>query len=290
MAVIYLFSAILLVSLNPVWIQLALWGGASSLALIFWQAIFAVLIYSIYALIRDRKLFKISWASIGPLLLLGVAGFFFMALFFTLSLERLSASYTVMIFFSYPIFVLVGNATFFRIRLRRLDILSLVILFFGVIVITRPGAGAVSFLGVMLALGAALAHAFFIVYSHHNLKMMRPLQVSLFVQFGFLIGSIFLLFFIPGGTLIQPAAIRFGFILAVLSSFLGFLLFLNGITGLGAKKAAVYSVVNLPLSLFFSWIFLGELLGSHLLLGLLLIMSGMIIESRSSIKTGNSDS
>lgn len=289
MAAFFLFSAILLVSLNPVWIQLALWDGASSLVLIFWQAIFAVLLYSGFALIRDRKLFRVCRSSVGPLLLLGIAGFFFMALFFTLSLERLSASYTVMLFFSYPFFVLVGNAAVFRIRLRRMDVLSLVILFAGVLVTTRPGAGAVSTLGIMLALGAALAHAFFILYSHHNLQKMRPLQVSMFAQFGFLIGAVFLLLFIPGGTLIQPAAIRYGFILAVLSSFIGFLLFLNGVAGLGAGKAAIYSVVNLPMSLFFSWLFLGELLGFHLLLGLLLILSGMIMESRSSIKLDNSD-
>jgi drug/metabolite transporter (DMT)-like permease len=288
MAVFYLFSSILLVSLNPVWIQLALWGGASSLALIFWQATFAVLLYSGFALIRDRLLFRVSRVGFGRLLLLG-SGFFLMALFFTLSLERLSASYTVMLFFSYPFFVLAGNAAIFRIRLRRLDILSLAILFVGVLIITRPGAGAVSALGVMFALGAALAHAFFILYSHHNLQKMRPLQVSMFVQFGFLAGAILLLFFIPGGTLVQPAAIRYGFILAVLSSFIGFLLFLNGMAGLGAKKAAVYSVINLPLSLFFSWLFLGELLGFHLLFGLLLILSAMILESRSSIKMNNSD-
>ncbi|MBS4032405.1 MAG: DMT family transporter [Clostridiales bacterium] len=289
MAALYLFSAILLVSLNPVWIQLALWGGASSLALIFWQAVFAVLLYSGFALIRHRKLFNVNRASVGPLLLLGIAGFFFMALFFTLSLERLSASYTVMLFFSYPFFVLVGNAAFFRIRLRRLDILSLVILFSGVLVTTRPGAGVVSALGIMLALGAALAHAFFILYSHHNLQKVRPLQVSMFVQFGFLVGAAFLLLFIPEGALLQPAAIGYGFILAVLSSFFGFLLFLNGVAGLGARKAAVYSVVNLPMSLFFAWLFLGELLGLHLLLGLILILSGIIIESRSSIEAGNSD-
>lgn len=283
MAVIYLFSAILLVSLNPIWIQLALWEGASSLALIFWQAVFAVLLYSGLALIRDRKLFIVSRTSVSRLLLLGIAGFFFMALFFTLSLERLSASYTVMLFFSYPFFVLIGNAAFFHIKLRSVDILSLVTLFTGVLVTTRPGTSAVSVLGVILALGAALAHAFFILYSDHNLKTIRPLQVSVFVQFGFLAGAIFLLPFIPGGTLLQPAAIRYGLILAILSSFIGFLLFLNGVAGLGAKKAAVYSVVNLPLSLFFSWLFLGELLGLHLLLGLLLILTGIILESRSSV-------
>ena len=277
MSALLLFMAIILVSLNPVWIQLALWEGSSPLALIFWQAVFAASLFLLYAL-WQRRLFSVKKGLHWPLLSLGL-GFFLMALCFTLSLQRLSASYTVMLFFSYPFFVLLGNALLFKAQLTRSAIVALLVLFSGVLVITWPQGGPEDGLGILLALGAALAHAYFILFSGRNAKHVSSLQVAMFAQFGFFAAALLLAPFLSGPVLMNPAGMKFGLILAVLSSFIGFIMFVYGVAGLGANRAALFSVSNLPLSLLFSWLFLADTPGTRLLLGFVIILAGLLLEA-----------
>ena len=284
MSVVYLFIAIVLVSLNPVWIQLALWDGSSPLGLIFWQGLSAALLFTIYAVVKRRSLFVLHKKQTLRLLILGSLGFFLMALCFTLSLERLNPSYTIMLFFSYPFFVLAGNALFYRTKLTRLEALSLMVLFAGILVITWPQGRPGTVFGIILALLAALAHAFFILYSGHNLKTIGPLQVAMFAQYGFFLATILLLPFVGIRALFVPAGIIYGAILALLSSFIGFILFLKGISGLGVNRAALFSVLNLPLSLLFSLLILGDHPTGHLLIGFLLILLGMLQIGRASCR------
>jgi len=112
--------------------------------------------------------------------------------------------------------------------------------------------------------------------------------VAMFAQFGFLLGALPLLLFLPSSVLLFLPAILFAFIMAFLSSFAGFILFMQGIAVLGAKRAAIYSVANLPLSLLFTSIFLDEHLPLSLLPGILLIMTGMVLESKGSVFRGKS--
>lgn len=284
-----LFFSIVLVSLNPVWIQLALWGGASPLAVTFWQACFAALIYTCYGLWR-RHLFILPKPLKIRLLAVGAFAFFLMALFFALSLERLNASYTVMLFFSYPFFVLLGNALLFRVKLTYTAVLSLFVLFGGVLVITAPAGRPENYLGIALALGAAVAHAMFILYSGHFTKTVPPLQVAMYVQYGYMAASVCLLPLISRKALFAASGIVFGLTLAVLSSFVGFIFFMKGVSGLGANRAALYSVANLPLSLVFVWAILKDAPGGRLFYGFLLILAGLLLEALSSGRKSNATS
>lgn len=282
MDAVLLFISVILVSFNPVWIQLALWGGTSPLALTFWQAAFAAAIYTVYALLQ-RTLFTLDRDNILRLMLVGVS-FFLMVFGFSLSLERLSASYTIMLFFSYPLFVLAGNMLIFREKLSRPAIYSLISLLIGVLIITWPQGRPESIAGMVLALGAAVAHAVFIISTGRYTQKLPPLQVAMFAQYGFFTAALVLLPYMSGAALLNPAGLRYGFILAFISSFVGFVLFIKGVAGLGASKAALFSVANLPLSLLFSWLFLNDAPGKRLLAGLLFIGTGIFLESRTTTK------
>lgn len=287
MAAFFLFCSVALVSLNPVWIQLALWGGAAPTALIFWQALLSATLYTIYAIVIKRDLFQLSKQQVWRLLLLGVT-FFLMALFYTLSLQHLNASYSVMLFFSYPFFVLLANTLIYKMKLSWTQLISLVILLAGVVVITWPQGIAGSFTGIVFAMLAAVAHATFIIYSGHNLKNISSLQVAMFAQFGFFAASLFLLPTLTLSSLALPVGVIYGSFLALLSSFLGFILFLKGVAGLGANRAALYSVSNLPLSLLFVWLILGDAPSGRLFLGFVLILAGLLVDTASGIVKSNS--
>jgi drug/metabolite transporter (DMT)-like permease len=285
LSVLLLLVSVVLVSLNPIWIQKALWGGASPLALTFWQAFFAVLFYGLVVARRFRSVLPGRRPAI-RFLLTGCA-FFLMALSFSLSQQRLSASFTVMIFFSYPLFVLTGNALIFRERLSRPAVLALLLVFSGVLVTTWPSGRPESMAGIILALVAALSHAVFITATGRHTRSASPLQVSVWAQLGFLASSLLLIPWLPVTVLFQPAGILFGLILAFLSSLLGFLLFVKGIEGLGANRASLITVLNLPLSLLFARIFLGETAGPRLIAGLALILGGLLLESLSTAFLNN---
>ena len=124
-----------------------------------------------------------------------------------------------------------------------------------------------------------MAQAYFILFSGRYAKDVSSLQVAMFAQFGFFAAALLLLPFLSAPVLINAAAMKFGLILAVLSSFIGFILFVYGVAGLGANRAALFSVINLPLSLVFSWIFLDDAPGTRLLLGFVLILAGLLLEA-----------
>lgn len=282
MAALFLFCSVALVSLNPVWIQWALWGGALPMALIFWQGLVSAALYTIYAVAMRRDLFQLAKQQLWQLLLLG-GTFFLMALFYTLSLQHLNASYSVMLFFSYPFFVLTGNALIYKARLSWPQLISLVILLAGVVVITWPQGNPGSSTGIVFALLAAVAHATFIIYSGQNLKNISSLQVAMFAQYGFFAASLLLLPTLTLSTLSHPAGVIYGSILALLSSFIGFILFLKGVAGLGTNRAALYSVSNLPLSLLFVWLILGDAPGGRLFTGFVLILAGLLLDTAAGI-------
>ncbi|MCL5982832.1 MAG: DMT family transporter [Firmicutes bacterium] len=279
-----LLLSLALTALNPVWLQLSLWQGGSPLALLFWQALFASFFFAVYVGIKNQTLFLTGKYTATRMLSLGAVGFFPMALLFGLGTQSLGAQMAVLLFFTYPLFVILGNTLFFRTSLGRFDLYALLALFAGVLVITNPGPGTNMNLAVLLPLGAALSYAFFILFSGYLLQKGSPLQTAMYAQFGFLLGALPLLFFLPPTVLMFSPAIFFALILAFLSSFAGFLLFLQAIAALGAKRVAVCSVINLPLSLLFTGLFLGERLSLALLPGLLLVMLGIILENRGAVR------
>jgi drug/metabolite transporter (DMT)-like permease len=276
-----LLVAIILISLNPVWIHYALAGGASPLWLIVWQAIFSVSAFTVYALLFNRRLLNIRLSVIPSLFATGIFGFFIMALLFTLSLQRLHASLTVTLFFAYPFFVMAGGAIFKRTTLKFNDVAAMAFLLSGVVIAARPDVSG-DITGVLFAIGAAMAQAFFMLHSESHLQKINPLQVAVFAQYGFFLGSMTLLPLFDASFWL-PSGILYGLILALLSSFLGFILYLRGIKSLGAKRAAVVSVLNMPLSLVFTAIILKDVPTRGLWPGILLILAGIMIERMSAI-------
>ena len=136
-----LLLSLALTALNPVWLQLALWQGVSPLALLFWQALFASFFFTVYVGIKNQALFLTGKYSAARMLSLGAVGFFPMALLFGLGTQSLGAQMAVLLFFTYPLFVILGNTLFFRISLGRFDLYALLALFAGVLVITGLGPG-----------------------------------------------------------------------------------------------------------------------------------------------------
>jgi drug/metabolite transporter (DMT)-like permease len=276
--VIFVLIFVISGALNPVWIKTAYAEGATPLALVVWQGICAFLLYIVFALIRGREKYRAEKGEIIRYILLGALGMFLTYTLMNLSMERLQASYTIMLFFCHPAFVLLANYLIYKVRLHWLDIVTLLFILSGVYVLTRPQGSPGDVWGIILALGSGAAQAFYILYSGRVSKG-DPLKVAFYAQGGCFAACLLMIPLIGLQPLSAVAGMKFGFILALVTSLVGTIFFLKGVGLIGSNRAALIGVTNLPLSLFLTLLILKEEPTGHLWGGFLLILAGLLVDA-----------
>lgn len=278
MGAIFILISVVFGSLNPVWVKLAYSGGAEPLALNFWQGFFSILFYIGLVFLRGRDKYAVTKKELGQYLILGGIGMFLTITLMNMSMQYLQASYSVMLFFCNPAFVLLGGRLIYKTKLAGRDILTLIFILAGVYVITRPEGEPGNPVGILLAIASALAHTFYLLYGGHVAKA-DPLKVAFYVQIGFFAANTLFLPLAGLESLAVPAAQKYGFILALLASVIGTMSFLKGMSLVGAGRASLLAVTNLPLSLFFALLILKDQPTGYLLGGFVLILSGLLLDA-----------
>ncbi len=188
--------------------------------------------------------------------------------------------------YTWPILLVLFSALFLKQKISKISYVSILISFFGALVISASGhftSEKISAPGVMLALLSAVIWAAFWII---NMKDKRPAKAKLFQNF--LIGSlfVFIITFKMHGFGQFPlkgvlAAIYVGFFEMGIT----YLLFLKALT-LSENAAKVGNLVYIApfLSLLFIHIIVGEKIFLTTFIGLSLIVLGIILESSASAK------
>lgn len=258
-------------------------GYLSPFGLLFWSVLFALLSLFIVMLVQ-RKFRFLTELSLKDVLRSAAMGFvnpflYYIVLFEAYSLLR--AQEAGMLNYTWPILLVILSVVVLKQRIGVMSLLAVLISFFGILVISSGGKlRDMHFdepLGVALAIGSAFLWASYWIL---NMKDRREPVSKIFINMLFGFGYIFLYGLVYEGITLPPWQGLLG------AAYIGF--FEMGITFVFWMLALQYApntarVSNLIflspfMALFFINIFVGEKILPSTITGLVLIVSGIMLQ------------
>lgn len=180
----YLFGAVgaILFSTKAVAIKLAYVEPVDAETLLALRMGIALPIYVVIGLmaVRDRQRRGTDlpgWLLIGRAALVGLLGYWFASYTDFLGLQYISAQFERLILFTYPLFVVLFGALFFRQPLRMTALAAIGLSYAGLSVIFAEKVGAIGnevAVGAALVLAAAIAFAFYQLVAKNIITAMGP--------------------------------------------------------------------------------------------------------------------
>jgi len=206
------------------------------------------------------------------------------AISFNVALLYLTMSLSTILLFTYPAFVAVGAWLVLGQRPTNWHLAALAMTLVGAVLtvdLSPAGLGSIHVPGVALALLAAAAHAMYIVFGEQVSVTLSATQATTLTRAAILLGSAAL----SPGIFREIGTVSWeGWLVCLVAAlFCGVapFLFLNrGLALIGANRAAIASVSELPFALLLGMAFLGDVTSLFEGAGALLITAAVVVSQR----------
>jgi len=205
------------------------------------------------------------------------------------ALQRVTYFYTIdfttptvaaILFYTYPVFVVVLSAVFFGEKVGFGELLAMVLTFVGVAFVVRAydvAALRVNFVGIVLGLVASLL---FVLYFMVVRRLRRKYASWTLVFYGEAVGTLFilpvLLVSLPQMTTFPVQLWLLVLVIAWIPSILAYLLYSTALKYVKAK-GSILSVIEPLSAAVFSTVFIGENLEPPQILGIALALAGVVL-------------
>lgn len=210
---------------------------------------------------------------------LGLVGYGVQVTLLFLSLERIDASLSSLLFYAYPALVTVGAALIGRERVTRRRGGALAVALAGVVLVFSGAVVAhVDGVGVLLSVAAAAVYAVLILIVDTVGRDVRPLVLSTWVSTGaavaFAVGGLLL-----GDLRLSIVLAGWGAVigLAVLATVVPLAAFYAGIARVGPSTASIILTVEPAMTVILAAVLLRETLGVRQFLGGALILTAVLL-------------
>lgn len=232
---------------------------------------------------------KASWQELLLFALCGAGS----AIFFNLALFYLSISLSTIFLFTYPAFTAVMAWLILKQRPTRLHIAALLLTLAGAVLtanIQEALQADVSLIGIALAVLTAVSHALYLVMGERVAGALSPMGATLLTRVAILGGVLVLN---PRASLAiadvrwEGWAICFG--TAVIAGVAPFFLLNRGIALIGANRAAIASVAELPFALALGLLFQGDIILPMQWMGAVLITIAVLLSQYQTANEGETD-
>ena len=222
------------------------------------------------------------------LLLLGLTGVFSYNICFFTGLKYIEAGRAALIIALNPMAITIGAVLLYGERLSLLQSIGLLTSLFGAVLVITNGDPTLLFAGGFgrgetAIIGCVISWAAYSLIGRSVLKSMTPLSA---VFYSALFGSVMLFpVTLLDGTLPSPGSYGKAdwlslLFLGIFGTAVGFSLYYRAITKIGAARSSVF--INLvPLfSIILAWIFLSETINLSVLIGGVILMSGVYLTNK----------
>lgn len=254
--------------------------GLGPIQVIALQSWVASMLLIIFAGIFKRGIFKLPPRTLWLLAIQGVVGGLGTSVLYAYSLKFLPVSVAILLLYLYPGLVLAAGVLIWRKKVGRQELAAFILTLLGTTFASGfiSGVSEVTWIGVALGLGAAMAYATFNIVGELVLAKVSPVVAMCYTQW---ICSIALLVLLKGDIMCIPwqnvGIWKIGLLLATVSSIIPFYMILVGIERLGADQAAILSTFELPMTFIMAAIFLSEFPTIDQWIGGGLVMSGILL-------------
>lgn len=283
--IIYALSSSAAFGIMPILAKTAYNYNANCLTVVNLRFFFAWMILLPIILIKKKSL-KLDKKQLFNLLLIGIFTYASTTLTLFLSYNYISVGLATTIHFIYPIAVTLISIIVFRERIFKEKVLALLVSTLGVYMLVYNGDIKLNFLGVFFAIFSGILYSLYIVsIDHSNLR-----QVDSFVLTFYLSLISFATLFIGG---LSTKSINLNidircyiacFFIALISTALAVTLFQKGIKIIGASNASILSTFEPIVSMILGVIILKEAITFKIVIGGLLILSSVVLLTKSYAK------
>ncbi len=203
------------------------------------------------------------------------------SILYTISVQRLPASLTGLIFYLYPAIVTVLALMIGWEKMNRWKLVALVVCFMGLLQVLGVSFGEVSTSGLLFGVAAAVGQACHVLLSHTIVADLSPLLAvgwsamatsTVFFGWGLLSGEL--------QWTLTPVAWGAVFGTAFFANFIGIVLFFTGLRWVGPSNASIVMNLEPVLTVVLSVLFLGESFGPAQALGGGIILGGLLLLHR----------
>ncbi|PFK47787.1 EamA family transporter [Bacillus cereus] len=258
-------------------------GHASPMTLTSLRWIIAVLCLFPIVWLKEKRLFP-PRAAILPLLIMGVTGVVLFNIFQFLALEQTSATNVGLISTLNAISIALFSSLFLKEKINRFQILSMILSFFGVLLVLSKGNIALLFSlqfnsGDLWMIAAVCIWGIYSVCSKWATKTTTPMMATLYSG---VFGVILLLpFNIPSFTVsdINASFITSLLYTGLISTVVCMVFWNIGVQKLGATTAGIFLNFNPIFTAILAFLFLGEELTWVQILGTLIVVTGCYLFS-----------
>lgn len=230
---------------------------------------------------RRRAGLKLSARELFYLFLLGGVCYTLQSTFYFTAVRFISPTLVALLFYTYPILVVALACLLERRRPSLPIVVSGTISFAGVLLILGTTYGSIDGVGTLLAFGAALVYAVYIVLGHRVIKEVAPFTATTFVTIFAGVGALATSFFTaPLDFSFQPAAWGPIAVLVLFSTITALLTFFRGLKILGPARASILSMSEPLFTALGAALLLQERLTAVQLIGGAAVLAGAVLINR----------
>ena len=265
---------------NPLFALPLYSAGLSVNSVLFYRYAIAVVLYGVWIKFIKRNSLKLSFIEIFSLFILGIL-FSLSSLTLFQSFKYIDVGIACTILFVYPLLVAIIMALFFREKMTKSVIVSILFTIIGITLLYNGKSEiTLNLYGVLMVLLSALAYAVYIVAVKqiNAIKHMKPDKLSFYVMlFGLLIYIYNLNFCtklqIPNNAYAWLCILGLAFIPTIIS-----IETINiAIKLIGSTTTSILGALEPLTAIFFGVTFFNEQLTFRVIIGIILVLSGVII-------------
>lgn len=235
----------------------------------------------LFILIRDKSKLKIHIKDIPLFIGTGVCSIVFFNLCYFEAIHVIGgSSLPALLLYTAPIFVMIISIFLFKEKITKKKILSLVMTFGGLVLVTEvlSSSHTISLKAILLGLGAGLGYALYSIFGKFLVNKYDPLTITAYT---FTTASVFS---IPISKITNHISLIFslqGIIssisLALVCTILPFLCYTTGLKKIEAGKASVLATIEPFVASVVGLLFFNESLTISKISGMLLILAAIVI-------------
>lgn len=267
--------------LMPIFAKFAYINGSNPNTVLFFRFAIASLVLLVYLLFKKVSI-KVTKKQFLLLFLTGIIGYTITTQTLFMSYNYLGVGLATTLHFIYPAFVCILEYAFFKQKMSRSKLLSLILAGFGVYALIAFENNALSALGIFLALFSGISYGInVIILAMKQIADIDNRVITMYITFGAAVGMF--IYSLINGSLITNITINLGIayiLIAVISTILSMILLLKGIEMIGASSTSILGTFEPIVSIIMGIILFGEELTFALVIGTVLILISTIILAR----------
>lgn len=242
---------------------------------------FASLLGFALLLVQRRGIIRLSWQQFAACMLLGSCGYALFSFCFFTALSGLSASLTVLLLYTYPVFVAIGGLIFFKESIPTQQLFAFPVAALGMVGLVWGDFTVERQEALLFGMGSSIFYALYILASSRMLRKVDPLLSTPFIQLfaGLTLGSIYLRDAEHSLNLVA-ANWHLILMLAFICTVLAMMLFLAGLQKLKSWEVSIISTTEPLTGVLLAILLLGERLRLPQTLGAIAVLAALIWISR----------